>query len=417
MKHLIAFFTSVIAATCALGNVSFIDISKISNESKYIDAFNFVKDNRHYYDTWRNEWNLDKPKEEFIKKLRDHYLLFSSIAIKNEELFLLLGDISHYLYNLDDTAYYNLAVGNFNAAIKSDPKDFRAYWFLGNHYALSSGPVQAIDNFKKAEKLLSAKQPAEFWNDYAWATAIANMPSHCIFAMDKVKSILHTKGSFETQVGESIHKRIVAVDKDSSYRKEDIWATSMDEKITFTSRALGIKLLVDTSWELNVYDYKNRQGIFLMTPPTIKSKKGTAIHYTIALIIKTADDRDKLDDFINMFVSKYPEKNKISFSARYDKMIAYEIKDKTMYQNMGGGHLYMLGIERNAPEYPGLLLETPVVFPDSNDEQIKYYEASSSKNRFKGKIFYAILLDTCEDIHEQSLRIFKTLFNDQMVIE
>ncbi|MCA6442178.1 MAG: hypothetical protein IM600_02000, partial [Bacteroidetes bacterium] len=147
--------------------------------------------------------------------------------------FLLLGDISHYLYNLDDTAYYGIAVTNYNTAVKASPNDFRCYWFLGYHYALSNVPTKAIDNFIKAQTLLPTDQPADFWNDYAWATAVTNMPSHCIYAMDKVKSISGKQGSFETQLGDNIHKRIVEVDKDNSYKKEDIWSASTGEKTTF----------------------------------------------------------------------------------------------------------------------------------------------------------------------------------------
>jgi tetratricopeptide (TPR) repeat protein len=417
MKRIIVLISSVIVSTCSLANINFIDISKISKETVYVNAFRFIKENQSYYNSWTNEWRYDKPKEEFIKQLRGHYSLFSSIATKNEELYLLLGDISHYLYNLDDTAYYDRAVQGYDSAIISNPGDFRAYWFLGNHYALSNVPVQAIENLFKAEKLLPASEPVEFWNDYAWAASVANMPSHCIFAMSRIKTISGKPGSFETQVGKTVYERIIPSDKSRSYKKEDIWTVAGEEKNTFTCRPLGIKIGVDSSWQLTVYDYENHQAVFLMNPPSIKNKKEKAIHYTIALIMKTGNDNDQLDDFIGLFVSKYAGRKKIAFSDKYDKMIAYEIKDKTMYQDIGGGHLYMLGIERSAPAYPGLLLETPATFPDNGDGQMKLYKPASSKGRFKGKIFYAILLDTCEDIHEQSLAIFKTLFNEQIVIE
>jgi hypothetical protein len=417
MKNLVVFLTSIVITTCAFGNVSFIDISKISNESKYISAFNFIKDNKYYYEAWTNNWNFDKPKEELIKKLRDHYSLFSSIAIKNEELYLLLGDISHYLYNLDDTAFYSLAVNNYDSAIINNPKDYRAYWFLSYHYALSNVPAGAIESLFIAEKLLPAQEPADFWNDYAWVTNLTNMPSHCLFAMNKTRTILGKPGSFETQVGETVHKRIIPVDKNNSYKKEDIWTTSAGEKASFTCRPLGIKIQVDSSWGLSVYDYANDQDVFLINPPAIKNQNGKAIHYTVALIMKVANDKDKLDDYIARFVAKYASKKKVSFSDKYEKMIAYEIRDKNMYKDIGGGHLYMLGIERDQPKFPGMLLESPAILPDNGDGQVKYYLASSIKDRFKGKIFYAILLDTCEDIHDQSLAIFKTFFNEQLIIE
>lgn len=417
MKQIITFLFSMLLTNSTFSNVNFIDISKISSDSKFESAFNYLKDNQQYYDHWTSEWRYDKPKKELISNLRDNYNTFSSITNKSAELFLLLGDISHYLYNLEDTAYFSKAVSNYKSAIEESPNDYRCYWFLGYHYALSNVPIQAIDNFIKAHELLPTNQPADFWNDYAWATAVTNMPSHCIFAMDKVKNISGKQGSFEAQLGQNIRNRIEQVDKDKSYKKEDIWTAARGEKTTFTCRPLGIKILLDTTWSLSIYDYNKGQSAFIINPPTLENKKGKEIHYTVAILMKTASDKDKLDEYINAFISQYTSKTRIHFSDKYDKIIAYEIIDKTMYQDIGGGHLYMIGIERTAPKYPGLLLENPVTLPKGSSEQVTYYTASNSKDRFQGKIFYAIMLDSCEDINEQSLTIFKELFNSQIIIE
>src|SRR4030095_12930568 len=300
-------------------------------------------------------------------------------------------------YNMDDSASWSVAEKNYQQAITADPKEYRARWFLGYHYALSNVPISAIENFTKAQDLLPAQQPAEFWNDFAWAAAVANMPSTCIYAMDKVKSITGKEGSFQQQLGPTIYKRIVPVDKNKTYDRKDIWTASNGEKTTFTSRPLGIKLLVDSTWDLSVYDYENHQCAFIIKPPTITNKKGTEIHYTVALIMKTVNDNDQLDSFLDNFIGKFTDKKKISFSTKYDKIVAYEIKDKTMYPNIGGAHMYMIGIERDATKYPGLLLEKPVTLPEEDSAGLHFYQAGESKDRFKGKIFYAIMLDTCED--------------------
>ena len=167
MKLALTYLLMLLLVHCTLANVNFIDIKKIGDEDKYIKAFEFLKDNQQYYDHWSNEWTYNKSREVLIKELKKNYFTFSSLP-KNTELFLLLGDISHYLYNLNDSASYKLAVNNYNEAIKSNPYDYRGYWFLGYHYALSNLPNEAFDNFLKAEKLSPAKQASEFWNNYAW---------------------------------------------------------------------------------------------------------------------------------------------------------------------------------------------------------------------------------------------------------
>ena len=416
MRNIAILFFLTLNAVQTFGNVNYIDISKISSDKKLVTAFNFVKANKQYYDHWTSEWNYDKPREDFTNQLREYYKDFSVLTKKNTEIYLLLGDIAHYLYNMNDEEYYGYAVRNYEEAIKNDQKDFRAYWFLAYHYALSNMPIPAIENFKKAEKLLLKKQPADFWNDYAWTTAIANMPSHCIYAMDKVKSISGKKGSFQQQFGESIYNRIIFVDKKQFYDKNDIWTANQEDK-TFTSRPLGIKIQIDTIWDLAIYDYQNNQTGFIIEPSPIANKNGREIGYTIAILMKTVNDNDKLEDYVNNFVSKYTNKKKINFSDKYDKMVAYEIIDKTMYQDIGGGHLYMIGVERSEPKYSGLLLEEPNSLPQSNTDEVHYYIATEKKDRFKGKIFYLIMFDSCEDIFQQSFSIFKSLFDNQIIIE
>jgi len=416
MRNITVLFFLTLNTVQIFANVNYIDISKISSDKKLVTAFNFVKENQQYYDHWTTEWNYDKPKEDLINQLREYYKDFSALTKKNTETYLLLGDIAHYLYNMDDREYYANAVKNYNEAIKNDPKDFRAYWFLAYHYALSDAPIFAIDNLKKAEKLLPIEQPADFWNDYAWAAAVANMPTHCIYAMDKVKSVSGKEGSFQQQLGETIYERIVPVDKKQSYDKKDIWTASQGDKAIFTSRPLGIKIPIDTTWDLSIYDYQNNQAVFIIEPTTIANKNGREIGYTIAILMKTVNDNDRLDDYVNNFVSKYSNKKKINLFDKYDKMITYEIKDKTMYQDMGGGHMYMIGIERSEPKYPGLLLESPIALP-KNTGEVNYYRAAESKDRFKGKIFYLIMFDSCEDIYKQSFSIFKSLFENQITIE
>lgn len=257
----------------SFANINLIDISKISSDSQFVSDFNYIKENQQFYDHWTNEWTYIKSKKELITNLREKFNSFSSIENKNTELFLLLGDISHYLYNLDDSASFRNAVNNYNSAIKESPNDYRCYWFLGYHYALANVPTQAIDNFLKAQELLPTEESTHFWNDFALTSLLTNMPSHSIYAMDKVKSISGIQGSFETQFGQNIRNRIIPVDKNKSYKKEDIWTANLGEISMLTCRPLGIKIVLDSSWNLSVYDYENRQSAFLIHPPALKSKK------------------------------------------------------------------------------------------------------------------------------------------------
>lgn len=419
IMRLITFLTASILTlqTQVKANIHYIDFSKISKDNNLKTQFDKVKDNVQYYNNWTPEWKHETSKEELVTLLEHSYSEFLKIKSSQTELYLLLGTISHYLYNLDQTEYHKSAIENFDFAVANNQKEYRAYWFLGFHYALSNNPKEAIENLLVAKSLLPKDEPIDFWENFAFATSIANMPSHSIYAMDKARAVKGEMGYFESQLGDNIRKRVKKVDRNESYKKEDIWSAIEGDMMTFICRPLGLKILVDSTWNSSIYDHKNGQSAFLIKPTPLKNKQGRDITYTIAILMQTADSNDNLDSYLNNFVSKYSNKTKVKLTDKYDKMIAFEIKDNTMYKDIGGGHLYMVGIERNTPKYPGLLLESPVSIPKGKSEKLTYYRASESKDRFEGKIFYLIMLDSCEDIHEKSFAIFKEFLDKFLVIE
>jgi len=401
----------------AFGNINYIDIRKIENGEKYLTHFSYVKENQPYYDHWSPKWKYELKKEELITKLKEAYTVFNSIQDKNTELLLLMADISHYLYNLEVNSEYQTALENYQAAIRKSPDDYRAYWFLANHYALSDHTVQGAEMFLKAEKILPTDKPADFWEEYGRSMALANMPSHAIYSMDKTRSILGREGNTENVVGEGMLKQLGDANRNSNYKMEELWYASKGEKVAFICRPLGIKLLIDSIWQVAPYAYSNHACVITMEPPTLKNKKGEEIGFSIAIIMKVASDSDKLEDYLNKTSGNYQNKTKMQFSDKYKDLMAYEIKDKSTYKNWGGAHLYSVGIERTSPEYPGLLLENPVALPHTETGKVNYFIGTGGKTRFKGRIFYNILLDTCEDIHDQSFAIFKTFFENQLIIE
>ncbi|MDD4969725.1 MAG: hypothetical protein PHT07_09900 [Paludibacter sp.] len=413
----ICFSMLLMNVALAFGNINYIDIHKIDTGEKYLTSFSYVKENQAFYDHWSPEWKYELKKEVLISQLKEAYTVFNSIPDKNTELLLLMADISHYLYNLEVSSEYQTALDNYQAAIRKSPDDYRGYWFLANHYALSDNAIKGVEMFLKAEKILPTVKPADFWEEYVKAMAFANMPSHAIYSMDKTRSILGREGNTENVLGEGILKQLGDANRNSNYKKEELWYASKGEKVAFICRPLGIKLLIDSTWQVSPFDYKNHACGFTIEPPTVKSKKGKEIGFSIAVLMKVANDSDKLEDYINNISGKYQNKTKIQFSEKYKDLIAYDIKDKSIYKNWGGSHLYSIGIERTAPEYPGLMLENPVALPHMETGKVNFFTATGGKTRFKGRIFYTILLDTCEDIHDQSFEIFKTFFENQLVIE
>ena len=69
--------------------------------------------------------------------------------------------------------------------------------------------------------------------------------------MDKAKSILKEPSYFEEQLGQTIYNRIIPVKSDSVYNNIDIWSASKGDLISFVCRPFGIKLLIDSTWQIN----------------------------------------------------------------------------------------------------------------------------------------------------------------------
>ena len=50
MRNITILFFLVLNTVQIFANVNYIDISKISSDKKFVEAFNFIRDNKQYYD-------------------------------------------------------------------------------------------------------------------------------------------------------------------------------------------------------------------------------------------------------------------------------------------------------------------------------------------------------------------------------
>jgi hypothetical protein len=74
----------------------------------------------------------------------------------------------------------------------------------------------------------------------------------------------------------------------------------------------------------------------------------------------------------------------------------------------------MIAFERKAPNISGLLLEEPQGSLESM-EPGKFYRFSNYYERFKGRLFYQIWLETPARFYDQSLKEFKEILKTFVV--
>ncbi|GGB24304.1 tetratricopeptide repeat protein [Puia dinghuensis] len=393
-------------------DVKFVDFKKIDPSGQYVSQQHFLLANLVYYDHWSPDWVYDVSKDSLIGELKTCLTLFAPLKANVYETDLLLGEIAHYLYNLNQQSYYDTAEAYYLKAIAADESDCRGYWFLGYHYSQSDELKKGVSCFNKAVKLVNSATANEFWQEYAFAMYAVGMPSHCRYGLDHY---LKGGGSslMATMMDSTLKMKSVRADPDSSYSTNELWQPDRQgKKVTFLSRPLGIKFAADSNWEMQMNGFVKRLTAVAMQPPVVTSPKGANIGFSIALVMHVAGEGEKLTDFMASFMKMGGVRDAaFPFADKFPTGVSYTFQNKNLYSDRGGAHIHFIGIERSAPPYPGMSLEDQGEEMKGEPGKVNFYTPSIIRTRFPGRIFYLFLLDTCEDIHEVSWNTFKEVVN------
>jgi len=390
------------------GNTSYILFEKLPVNKENDTHIRFIKENSTYFGPKSSPWVFSVNKTSLISGLKEAFAFFSVQDGTNLENTLLLGDVSSFLYNLNELTFLETAEKYYKKAIQLAPLDFRPYWFLGAFYAAANDPIHSIEFFRMAKIRLPKTEPVLFWEEFAAAANQAGMPTTCLYAMDKARSILGRPSEYEKTFGQSVRNTIYEVNSNRSYANKDLWSYTEQDVITFISRPLGVKINIDPEWELNISDFDKKTLLFSIAPPPVSNEDGQDRTYTMSITCKVTTEDDDLKAFVNSLVASNAEKTEIEFSAKYPNMVSYELIDPETNTDKGGSHKLLLGIKRKQPLYPGLELEQPQSDPSNK---------SNAKGRFAGTIYYGIMLETSEDIFQVAKRTFWDLFVNQMLLE
>ena len=397
-------------------NINAIDFTKINYPKQLQQQVEFLQQNDGLYNHWVHDWSYKIPKNKVIENLSFLYNELEKLPAKNAETELLLGDIAHYLYNMEIEEYYQKAVDHYLRAKGLTPTDYRVYWFLANHYALSASEVLSIQTYQTAMKYLPKPTAHElFWADYAVACANANMPGTARYAAHNSSIIAGKTTYVEDQIFAVTKSILKSPPADTAIAAKDMWSVSgkQDNRLIFNNWLLGTRVAVDSTWGLDVGGFEKHLGYITFTPHKATAKNGQAIGYSILILAKVPETNQTLQQFIDKFTGQYQNRQPVNLTGnRFKNFISYEFRDPETYKEIGGAHMYVIAVERDQPEYPGMALETPIELPKDGSGEVKYYKSSRTYNRLKGKLYYYILLDSCEYIQEESLAVFKDFLNN-----
>jgi tetratricopeptide (TPR) repeat protein len=402
-------------------DVKFVNFRKIDPEGRLKAHEQFLVDNLVYYDHWSPDWIYDIAKDSLIGELKTCLRLYEPLKTDEFERCLLLGEVAHYLYNLDQKIYYDTAEAFYLKAIKVNDKDCRGYWFLGYAYATSDEIKKGLVAFQLALKLVDDQTGVDFWQEYAFTTEIASMPFHCLYALDQYK---HRGGSslLSKIMDSTVRSKCQNADPDIGYCPTTLWQSQKrGAQVEFLSYPLGMKLDVDSNSDLQISGYANRMTGLSIKPPVLTARNGKQIGYSIALVVKVPEQGERLEDFMVSMMKKLSgvRDKEFPFAKEYPNGISYSYNDNSMYTDRGGARIRFFGIERSVPAHPGLALENDEVPVDINSEpgKLNFFTLGVIRSRFPERIFYFFVLDTCEDIREESWKSFEQLITHQLVLD
>lgn len=412
----VIFLLLFLLVSCStFGKTTYISAEKLPVSKESDTHLQFIRENEKYFEHGVSQGAIGGGKAPLVEGLKSALGFYSSQDLSNLEVNLLLGDVSTYLFFLNEPSSFDSAVRYYKKAIQLAPLDYRAFWFMGNLYAGANDLLRTAEYFKMAQSRLPKGEPVEYWEQTAKLANMANMPSTCIYAMDRSKALLNRPSDFERSYGQSVRSKLTEVSSGRNYTNKELWSYTEVDRILFTSRPLGLNIAIEPEWELDISDFVNKQASFTITQPAEDAAENQDTTFSISVICKVASEGDDLKGFLNSLIVGNPEKKEIEFSDKYQGIVSYELLDMESNKEHGGSHQYLIGVRRKQPLYPGLSLEQPIVPSQNGDSQNA--APLHLKNRFAGTIFYAVKLEATEDVFYSAKRAFWNFFANYLFLE
>lgn len=416
MKRIIILFAilTLISNVRILANIKYIQTSKISNFNAIKANHDWLLKHQEMLEKWSPLTNDKSLRLDAIFRMKS--ILNVSNVNQEGEWILYKAIICSYLFNLNELVYADSTNYYFKqlTIIPKFSKDYRVYWFWGKFQILSNQPINGMQIFKLALVNLPKKVPEDFWNDMAELSFQCGMPDHSKYAMDmSIRQYKHTC-AFEQKFGTFIRKNSQPAKNDSVYETNRLWfAEQKNANNIYLSKRLGISFQIDTNESVRFYDFKNHQCINTFQPATLLLNGDKSINVTYALMIRSPEKNEKIEDFCRLLLKKYSSIKSSKIRLNNMEWRCFDINEPSMYPQLGGGKLKMLAIERNEPTWPGLKIEKPHQSESINN----YYRSSIPGSRMKGRLFYVLLLDACGDAYAIAQNKYLEFVSKNLVIE
>ena len=414
MRRTLALLSALLLAftvTPALADIAAIHAAALPQETSILAALDDIRQLEPYVSAWTNDWKYPIAKDEVAKRLEKDLAVLTLACQShsdNIELALLTGLVAHFAYNVDVPGSHDKAIAAFEAARKLAPADIRGSWFHANLLC------QTLEAKSGAEKFLAIEAshqwdqlPGAFWIDYMYCATMTNMPAHVLRAESYLHELHAPDSDARKFLIETSSKRFDSYDPKKKYDSREVWYSSgTGADPSFTSTTCGVRLTARSDWTIEQLALGNGVCVaYFSTGPyqgTVRS-----LHPSVMLLARQPKPGESLADFVKLLT--HGDTNETFTPVRCPASTCLAVKglQPGMYKSDGDGKGRTVAFERDEPQFPGLIFESPVGTPKTTTgSEPQFFHPSQTQQRIPGKLYYLVLLDTAASIEEPALKDF-----------
>lgn len=394
----------------------------LPEDLSYQASLDWLQSNRALVEVWTEKWNASITREAVVSKVESTLKMtegFLKSSPSIAELLLLQMLLEHYLYNLNVTTYHDAIIAQAQSFSANYPSDYRGGWLLATHLyraALAQKSMEVFDSL--LERYPQESLSAEFWDDYAEAAYFNIMPSHALFALKAAARVRGQPAVPDGTLSSAVRRMFLAPELAKVIAGKEVYQFApRAEWWGLSSRLFGLWLPMGKDWKVSVGDCKEAKSYISFGLGPLKGKGDREITYSIALM-SSANNKMSFEQFSKQSLLKEATLREVPHLLKGIAGRSFEWRNPSLYAEAGGGHGLIVYAKRSEPLAPGFALEWPSP-PESNqaaDGQTHYYRYNQLYTRFSGEIYYAIILDSCEDIYKSATDEFK-LFLSGLILE
>ena len=392
-------------------DIAAIHADRLPQETAVLDALDDARQLEPFSHSWTSNWKYAISKEDVATRLGKD-LGFLTSALKshpdNAELSLLAGLVARYAYNLDIKGSYETAMSALGEAQKLAPADVRPLWFRATLECQTMETKSGAGEFLSIEDSYSWDQlPVAFWDDYMECASVTNMPAHLLRAADHLEKLHAPSSEMRAFLANGARKRFDPYDPAKTYEPKEVWSgNSSGEDAVFTSTLCGARIHAHGDWSVDQLGLGNGSCIAYFHTGAYKANEGD-LRPGILLLAKQPEKNQTLEDFSKKYSTKGTFEPYELPKCPAGRCIALKGVQPGMYGKNGDGHGRVVVFEREQPEFPGLIFESPLEIPKPGGSGgPTFYRPGQVKERIPGKLYYLVLLDTAASIEGPALKDF-----------